>query len=257
VTSASRAMRVGMCLGALLFFTSRADGSGLPLGFVYLHDVAPDIVQDIRYASLDNFTGAKVPGYKAGECILKEPVAEALRRVQAELDRQSLGLKVYDCYRPARATRAFMKWMDAKSASGATKRYHPRIDKKSLRALGYISARSSHSRGVAVDATLVRLPTPNQQAFDPAATYSDCTAAASDRSPDNSIDMGTGFDCFDVMSHAGFVLSPMYGSPRNLLRDVMRRHGFENYRREWWHFTFMIESTRGPALDFVIEQRPH
>jgi D-alanyl-D-alanine dipeptidase len=59
------------------------------------------------------------------------------------------------------------------------------------------------------------------------------------------------------MSHAGFVLSPMYGSPRNLLRDVMRRHGFENYRREWWHFTFMIESTRGPALDFVIEQRPH
>jgi D-alanyl-D-alanine dipeptidase len=58
VTSASRARRVGMCLGALLFFTSRADGSGLPPGFVYLRDVAPDIVQDIRYASLDNFTGA-------------------------------------------------------------------------------------------------------------------------------------------------------------------------------------------------------
>jgi D-alanyl-D-alanine dipeptidase len=147
VTSASRARRVGMCLGTLLFFTSRADGSGLPPGFVYLRDVAPDIVQDIRYAGLDNFTAAKVPGYKAGECILREPVAEALRRVQVELDRESLGLKVYDCYRPARATTAFMKWMDAKSASGATKRYHPRIDPRSGSLIGCARMNLAHCQG--------------------------------------------------------------------------------------------------------------
>ena len=199
-------------------------------------------------------TGEKVPGYDAGECILKQAVAEALRRAEQEL-RQSLGLKVYDCYRPARATKLFLKWIDAKPSSGSINRHHPRIHRRSLHILGYISASSTHSRGVAVDATLVKIPVPHQREFDPAAMYGECTAAADNRSPDNSVDMGTGFDCFDVMSHADFRLSPVQATSRWILHDVMKRHGFENYRREWWHFTFTAEPTRGPPLDFVIKQR--
>jgi len=68
------------------------------------------ILQDIRYAGPDNFTGQKVPDYDANECVLKRPVAEALAKIQAELRWQSLGLKVYDCYRPARAKQAFFPW---------------------------------------------------------------------------------------------------------------------------------------------------
>ena len=47
---------------------------------VYLRDVDATIVQDMRYATKDNFTGFRVPGYLAGECMLLKPVAEALKK---------------------------------------------------------------------------------------------------------------------------------------------------------------------------------
>ena len=59
---------------------------------------APGIRLDIRYATPDNFTGVAV--YPAPRCFLRADVAARLARVQAELEKQGLGLKVYDCYRP-------------------------------------------------------------------------------------------------------------------------------------------------------------
>src|SRR5262245_3153228 len=50
----------------------------LPPGFVYLRDVDSSIQQDIRYATVDNFTGHPLPGYSASECILRREAAEAL-----------------------------------------------------------------------------------------------------------------------------------------------------------------------------------
>ena len=82
----------------------------LPAGFVYLRDVAPAIAQEIRYATYDNFTGRPLPGYAAGECVLAREAAQALARVEADLAKQSLGLKVYDCYRPTRAVRGMWNW---------------------------------------------------------------------------------------------------------------------------------------------------
>jgi D-alanyl-D-alanine dipeptidase len=73
-------------------------GTGaLPSGFVRLREVAPTIRQDIRYATPFNFTGRRVPGYEAAECILLRPAAEALARAQARLTAQGYALKVYDC----------------------------------------------------------------------------------------------------------------------------------------------------------------
>ena len=240
------------CLVLHLLLSQEARAGHLPPEFVNLRDVAPDILQDIRYAGPDNFTGQKVPGYDANECVLKRPVAETLKNVQAELRQQSLGLKVYDCYRPARATQAFLQWIGARSGPRTT-RYFPRVDRAKLHSLGYISSSSAHSQGLAVDLTLVRLPPPLQPLFDPKMRYGDCTGRAIDRSPDNSIDMGTGFDCFDVMSHAGFAaLSPEQRDARALLRGVMKKHGFQVYWREWWHFTFAARTRRAPRLDFVI-----
>ena len=73
---------------------------------VYLRDIDPGIAQDMRYAGRDNFTGRPLPGYNAAECLLHRAAALALRRVQAELVAINLSLKVYDCYRPARAVAA-------------------------------------------------------------------------------------------------------------------------------------------------------
>src|SRR5262245_12866890 len=240
------------CLVLHLLFSQAALAGPLPPELVNLRDVAPDILQDIRYAGPDNFTGQKVLEYDANECVLKRPVAETLKNVQAELRQQSLGLKVYDCYRPARATQAFLQWIGARSGPRTT-RYFPRVDRAKLHSLGYISSSSAHSQGLAVDLTLVRLPPPLQPLFDPKMRYGACTGRAIDRSPDNSIDMGTGFDCFDVMSHAGFAaLSPEQRDARALLRGVMKKHGFQVYWREWWHFTFPAGTGRAPRLDFVI-----
>src|SRR5262245_62857656 len=109
------------CLVLHLLLCQDARGAQRPPEFVNLRDVAPEILQDIRYAGPDNFTGQRVPGYDANECVLKRPVAEALKQVHAELRQQSLGLKVYDCYRPTRATQAFLQWIGASSDRKSTR----------------------------------------------------------------------------------------------------------------------------------------
>ena len=102
-----------------------AETSTLPAGFVRLRDVDATIVQDIRYATAHNFTQAPVPGYFAGECIVLREVANALKLVQADLRPRGMSLKVYDCYRPVRAVKAFMLWVQNPASPGDA-RYWPR-----------------------------------------------------------------------------------------------------------------------------------
>jgi len=228
----------------------------LPPGFVYLRDVDQSIVQDIRYATSDNFTGHPLPGYGAGECILRREAAEALKRVQAELARDNLGLKVYDCYRPTRAVRAMEDWARDAEDSEVTKRFYPALQKRNLFALGYIAAQSKHSTGTTVDLTLIELPAVTAAQFDSAAHYGPCTGSAAKRAPDNSVDMGTGFDCFDVKSYgANRAISPEQRRWRNVLNAAMRRHGFANYFREWWHYSYGA-APEPRAYDFGIVPRP-
>ena len=145
-------------LAALLLAAPAHAREMLPPGFVYLRDVDSSIVQDMRYATADNFTGRPLPGYGAAECVLRREAAEALRRVQADLARENLGLKVYDCYRPTRAVRAMEAWAHDGNDSEATRRFYPALHKRNLFALGYIAAQSKHSTGTTVDLTLIRLP---------------------------------------------------------------------------------------------------
>ena len=147
----------------------------LPADFVYLRDIDPSIVQDMRYAGIDNFTGGRLPGYDAPECVLRRDVAAALKRVQAELAKSNLSLKTYDCYRPARTSRAMARWAQA-GEDGRTKRFYPALDKRTLFS-GYISAQSAHSTGIAIDLTIMRVPEPAVPLFDSRAAYGPCTAA--------------------------------------------------------------------------------
>jgi zinc D-Ala-D-Ala dipeptidase len=226
----------------------------LPQGFVYLRDVDPTIAQDMRYASADSFVGRPLPGYDAPECVLRRDVAAALKQVQADLAPQGLSLKVYDCYRPTRAVRAMAQWAGDRHAGGATKRYFPNLQKENLFALGYISARSEHSAGTTIDLTLIENGAKPAPAFNPAATYGACTGPAEQRSPDNSIDMGTGYDCFDVASHTSSgAINAEQRRWRNTLVNAMSKRGFRNYHREWWHFTYRHA---GPSAQYDFPIRP-
>ena len=67
---------------------------------------------------------------------------------------------------------------------------------------GYIATQSGHSRGSTMDLTLVKLPGAQARSATTAATA--CATAARPRSKrfrDNTIDMGTGYDCFDPLAH--------------------------------------------------------
>jgi D-alanyl-D-alanine dipeptidase len=214
-----------------------ADRWQMPL--VYLRQIDPTIRQDMRYASSDNFTGAPVPGYAGPECMLLRPVADALKQVQADLRPRNLSLKVYDCYRPETSVSAFAAWARHDQKTAGANRFYPRVDKSQLFALGYIANRSSHSRGNAVDLTIVTQPTPSVSAFDPTANYGPCTGPSASRAPDDSVDMGTGFDCFDILSYTkSSGITDEQRGWRRVLADAMARRAFHNYPREWWHFTF-------------------
>src|SRR5262245_66677499 len=82
---------------------SQAYAQTLPEGFVYLRDIDPSIIQDIRYATSNNFVGRPLRGYSAGECVVKREVALRLKAVQQELLKRKLSLTMFDCYRPQRS----------------------------------------------------------------------------------------------------------------------------------------------------------
>jgi D-alanyl-D-alanine dipeptidase len=229
-------------LGALMAAVALAPVHGegtLPDNLVYLRDIDPTIAQDIRYASSNNFVGRPLDGYEAPECILRRDVAVALAQVQKDLAAANLGLKVYDCYRPTRAVRTMALWANDGRPGGATKRFYPKLQKNTLFGSGYIASRSAHSTGTAIDLTLVHRPREEVPPFDPAASYGACTEPVEKRSPDDSLDMGTGYDCFDVKSWtwSGGISAEQRGS-RDKMLSAMRRRGFSNYQREWWHFTY-------------------
>jgi len=226
----------------------------LPGGFVFLRDIDPSIIQDIRYAGSNNFVGRPLAGYDAAECVVKRDVGLALKSIQQALAPQELSLKMLDCYRPARAVHDMVLWAQNGRETPAERRYNPAFSKKDLFRLGYIAERSGHSTGAAVDLTLVDLKADHSAVFDPNKEYADCTAPASARAPEASVDMGTGYDCSDLMAHtAAKSVTPAQRRWRNMLVAAMAQQGFVNYSKEWWHFS--LPGAGGPAYDFPIT--PH
>ena len=227
----------------------------MPKGFVYLRDADPTILQDMRYGTANNFVGKTIPGYEAPECVLVKEAAEALKAVQAELREKRLTLKVYDCYRPARAVKALVGWAKLPDDPKAKSTYYPELEKSAL-LLDYIATVSSHSRGATVDLTMVPLDASSGPTTPAAGAAMPCTASLGERTPDSSIDMGTNFDCFDVKAHTHVSgLTPDQRQNREMLVEAMRRHGFKNYAKEWWHYTLEGEPYPTTIFDFPIAPR--
>lgn len=231
----------------------------LPEPLVYLRDIDPSILQDMRYAGPNNFTGRRVAGYGAGECVLLREAAEALARVQQSLKSRNLSLKVYDCYRPRRAVRAFVTWVTRAPVADEPllKRFHPKTERSELIKLGYIAAVSRHSLGDTVDLTLVELPEKAAPPFKRDVVYGPCTGPAKQRAPDTSVDMGTSFDCFDTLSHTKAAeITPTQRRWRQTLVTAMAGHGFRNYAREWWHFTLRHAGPRRAFSVPIVPRAP-
>jgi zinc D-Ala-D-Ala dipeptidase len=226
----------------------------MPKDFVYLRDVDPTIQQDMRYAAAGNFTGHKVPGYDAPECVLVRQAAEALKAVEADLKGQGLGLKVYDCYRPAQAVADFVDWAKAPGDPNSKAVHYPALSKTALFPEGYIATSSGHSRGATMDLTLVPLDAPSVAPDEH--KFGACTAPPAEREADTSLDMGTGFDCFDVKANTDASgLTAEQRANRRKLVDAMSRRGFKNYDKEWWHYTLDGQPYPTTIFDFPIEPR--
>ena len=252
-----------LALVSLMWSGAQAEDRALPPPLVHLADIDASIVQDIRYATRENFTGAVVPGYTDGTCVLARPAALALKRAQAALAAEGLSLKVFDCYRPKRAVAAFMHWARDGAAADTKGPYHPRLTRRALVTSGYIAARSMHSTGYAVDLTLVRRhaaqTTPPPRPKPPA--HVDCRrdmAPAGPKPIDGAVApaMGTSFDCFDAASHHG---STEIARDRQLWRRrlaaVMGENGFSAYEREWWHYVLRDRPGQAPQFDVEVRAR--
>ncbi len=214
-------MRRSMLLLIIAFSVSYARAGDPPPGFARLADVAPDVIQEMRYARPNNFTGAPVPGYDAPQCWLRAEAAKALAAAQKDARAQGVSLVVYDCYRPLRAVSAFVDW--SRNPDQRTKAAHyPRVDKSALFPEGYIAEHSTHSTGLAVDIGV------------------------------KGWDFGTPFDFFDPRSWTKAKTSKTAHAHRDALVALMRRHGFENYPREWWHFTYK-GADGAPSYDAEIK----
>ena len=231
-----------------------AQSPKLPAGFVYLRDIDPTIIQDMRYAGSNNFVGRPLRGYEATECVVKREVGALLKSIQEELTLQKLSLKMFDCYRPTRAVADMVAWSRDGRETVASKRFNPAFSKADLFRLGYIATHSGHSTGAALDLSLVDLKADNSATFDPARDYGDCTASVNLRAPDGSVDMGTGYDCTDVKSHTtAKSITADQRKWRKKLVLLMARRGFVNYSKEWWHFS--LPGAGGQAYDFPIVPR--
>ncbi len=212
---------------AVLVWGTPVDAQTRPPAFVDTAAVVPGLVVDMRYVGTRNFVGARVDGYEAPVCVLTRQAATALAAVQRDLKPRGLGLKVFDCYRPVRAVRHFVRW--ARDPDNSTKaEYYPHVAKTHLFREGYIAERSGHSRGSTVDLTLVSL------------------------TDHRELDMGTPFDFLSPQSGQDAKVSADVRANRKLLADAMRSRGFIPYDKEWWHFTLRNEPFPDSYFDFPV-----
>lgn len=225
-------------------------------GFVYLSEVDPTIQVSLRYFGNENFLGKPVDGYQKSVVIMTKPAAEALKKVQADVQKDGYSLVVYDAYRPQRAVNHFMRWSREVQDQAKKGFYYPRVNKADVFELGYVAERSGHSRGSTVDLTLIRNKSKLHKVEPRDRVLRD--GYKIQFLDDGTVDMGSSFDLFDRASHyENDLIGEKYQKLRMYLKNMMEKHGFKNYSEEWWHFTLKNEpfpaNQDASYFDFVVE----
>ena len=193
----------------------------VPKGFASLSSSIEDIVIEAKYKTQDNFTGRPVKGYDKLELMLTIEAIEALKAAQREFVHDGYAIKVFDAYRPQKAVDDFVQWAAFENDTLNKQAFYPNLKKSELFPLGYIAARSGHSRGSTIDLTLVYLK--GEKALE-------------------EVDMGASYDYFGEKSHVFYEdITAKQKAARMYLRHVMLKHSFQPYEKEWWHFTLKNE----------------
>ena len=160
-----------------------------------LVEIAPeefDVALDIAYATARNFTGR--PVYARPACYLHSDAAEALRRTVRLARGIGLGICIFDAFRPTEAQQVLWDHTPDPEFLADPRKGSP------------------HSRGVAVDLTLL----------------------GGNGTP---LDMGTAFDAFTPLSHHGSTgVRAEAQRNRLVLLGLMTASGWDFYRNEWWHY---------------------
>jgi D-alanyl-D-alanine dipeptidase len=174
-------------------------------GLVDVRRFGPGIRVELAYRTRNNLTGRRLPSYCRNWALMLSAAARDLGRVQRHLRRRGLGLLILDAYRPARASRALVRWAQRTGRGDLVGTY--------------IARRSRHNTGSAVDLTLVR---------------------ASDG---RRLPMGSGFDDLGPRAHTRNARGRALRN-RLTLERAMERFGFSGYWREWWHFEHHLTGSR-------------
>ena len=170
---------------------------------VDLRTLTPAPALEVRYATEDNFTGARLAGYEEARALLRPAAAAALERVARRLAGEGLGVKVWDAYRPRRASEDMVAWAE-------------RTGNRWVIEEGYVAPESGHNRGATIDLTLIRLDTGQE------------------------LEMGTAYDEFAEAAHTGNASGEVLANRLRLVQ-AMAAEGWENYPLEWWHFSLPVE----------------
>lgn len=173
-----------------------------------LVDITEDsygVILDIRYATSNNVTGK--PIYDAPHCKLHKDAAEKLAKAVSLAKELDLTLKIFDAWRPASGQQALWDFCpDDTFITPPTKG-------------------SPHTRGVAVDLTLVD-------------------------SDGNELEMGTEFDDFTPRAfHADIEISKTAQQNRFTLLGIMSAAGWDFYKNEWWHYQLFNARAEYPLIE--------
>ncbi len=175
-----------------------------PSPLIHLTEQSHDVLIDLMYAGKNNFTGQAI--YDHALCYLHPQAEAGLRKAIAAARGFGFRLKLLDAFRPQEAQEAL--WAVA-----------PNPDYIADPAKG-----SNHTRGVAVDLTLVG-------------------------ADGLALDMGTPVDTMSAASHHFHAAHPApIQVNRMRLLTVMLEAGFQHHPREWWHYQ-LPDAQQFPLID--------
>lgn len=223
--------------------------STLPENFVFLTDIDPTIIENSRYYTDQNFLARQVIGYNTPRIICTKEAALKLKEANEDLKKDGYKFVVYDGYRPQEAVDEFARWSVDINDQVAKEYYYPTLNKKDVFKLGYIAKRSGHSRGRTFDLTLIE----TSKILRPIAITKRILQNG-ETIPfldDNTIDMGSSFDLFhQVSNHGSNLVNNEHNENRELLKVIMKKHGFNDYQKEWWHYTLENEPYKTTYFNF-------
>lgn len=187
-----------------------------------------------------------IPGYDGKRCIIDIEIALRLKEIQRELLAKGYKLKIFDAYRPQMAVDYKNSWKETPEDPVFKKFHHPRVAKSDFGKLSYMATKSSHTRGVAVDLTIVKAR-PSHPSRNPDEDFLGIWDP-------EELDMGNvGFIAMDPRSSHDFKdLNPDQSQNRKLLLELMWSQGFRKLRSEFWHYFYNMERNTDIFYNFPV-----